>query len=330
MTETNDETTPSQTLSERPQATRPPGILSFTTFDEAWRAAQVAADSAIVPDTYRKKPQDVLIAWQQGAEVGLPPMQSLTAFAVVNGKPAPYGDGFLAILNGSPVFEDIEETFDEETNTATCTMWRKGRRPVSRSFSLAEAEQAGLYPATDREGKPSPKSPWNTYTRRMLQMRARGFAGRDLFPDVLRGMVIYEEAVDTAAVKDVELEVVADEPSSTIERARAKMAERHTGDASDPDPVPGHVDPDTGEILPDEAPRKARTTDVRSTIRMRTEDEAVDEYVKRIEAADTAEALDDLSIYNGKDSRLSKPVKDEIARRITEKRETLNIEEPNE
>ena len=52
---------------------------------------------------------------------------------------------------------------------------------------MADAKRAGL------AGK---SGPWTQYPRRMLQMRARGFALRDAFPDLLRGLVTAEEAMD--------------------------------------------------------------------------------------------------------------------------------------
>ena len=40
------------------------------------------------------------------------------------------------------------------------------------------------------------KNVWKSYPDRMLQMRARGFALRDSFPDVLKGLITREEAQD--------------------------------------------------------------------------------------------------------------------------------------
>jgi hypothetical protein len=73
---------------------------------------------------------------------------------------------------------------------ATCTAIRVGAEPVVRSFSVEDAKKAGLW------GK---AGPWQQYPKRMLQMRARGFAVRDAFPDVLRGLITAEEAADIPA-----------------------------------------------------------------------------------------------------------------------------------
>ena len=70
---------------------------------------------------------------------------------------------------------------------AVCVAKRKGKRPVEQRFSVDDAKKAGLW------GK---QGPWQNYPKRMLQMRARGFALRDAFPDALRGLVLAEEAQD--------------------------------------------------------------------------------------------------------------------------------------
>jgi hypothetical protein len=74
-----------------------------------------------------------------------------------------------------------------------CQAKRRGdAQPVESRFGVAEAKKAGLW------GK---QGPWTQYPRRMLQMRARGFALRDAFPDVLRGLVTAEEAADYTHVE---------------------------------------------------------------------------------------------------------------------------------
>ena len=48
--------------------------------------AQKIAPSALLPETLRGKPGDVLITIMTGAELGLSPMQSLRSIHVVKGK----------------------------------------------------------------------------------------------------------------------------------------------------------------------------------------------------------------------------------------------------
>lgn len=160
------------------------------TISEAMEFSKMLADSSMVPRAYQGKPQDIMVCVQWGYEIGLAPMQALQNIAVINGKPSVYGDAALALVQSSPVCEDIEEYFEAEGTpnpVAVCVAKRKGRKPVVARFSVEDAKRAGLW------GK---QGPWQAYPKRMMQMRARGFALRDAFPDVLKGLITAEEAQD--------------------------------------------------------------------------------------------------------------------------------------
>lgn len=160
------------------------------TLTEAIQFSEMLSRSTMVPKNYQGKAEDILVACQWGYEVGLQPLQALQNIAVINGKPSIYGDAALALVQNSSVCEDIEESIEGEGTpnpTAVCIARRKGRKPVKATFSVDDAKRAGLW------GK---QGPWTAYPKRMLQMRARGFAIRDAFPDVLKGLITSEEASD--------------------------------------------------------------------------------------------------------------------------------------
>lgn len=167
------------------------------TLDEAMRFSEMLSKSQMVPKAYQNKPEDVLVAVQWGKELGLAPLQALQNIACINGKPSVYGDAAMALVQASPVCEDIEEFFEGEGTPnpiAVCIAHRKGRKPVKATFSVEDAKRAGLW------GK---QGPWQAYPKRMMQMRARGFALRDAFPDVLKGLITAEEAQDYPETKDI-------------------------------------------------------------------------------------------------------------------------------
>lgn len=162
--------------------------IAPASFEDAWRMASAMAKSAFVPKDFQNNPANILVAMQMGAEVGLTPMQSLQSIAVINGRPSIWGDAMLALVMASPLYVNHDETLDEGTMTALATFVRKNKAtPIVRQFSRDDAIKAGLW------GK---SGPWQTYPKRMLQMRARGLALRDGFPDVLKGLSIAEEAID--------------------------------------------------------------------------------------------------------------------------------------
>ncbi len=174
-------------------STTPTRGLALSTMADAMKFGEMIANSDFAPKDFRGKPASCVLAIQAGAEIGLSPMQAMQSIAVVNGRPSIYGDAALAVVKASPVCEYVTETIegDGEQMVAICTAKRRGYpAPTISRFSVADAKRAGLW------GK---SGPWTQYSRRMLQMRARGFALRDCFPDVLRGLVTAEEAQDYPA-----------------------------------------------------------------------------------------------------------------------------------
>lgn len=160
------------------------------TMEELFIFAKAVINSGLAPRDF-KTPEAVLVAVQMGMELGLPPMAALQGIAVINGRPAVFGDAMPGIVNSSGLMEEYK---DEQVGTGDelgqrVTVKRRGRAdPLTRVFTVAMAKKAGLW------GK---AGPWTQYPDRMLLMRARSWALRDAFPDVMRGMACVEEVRDT-------------------------------------------------------------------------------------------------------------------------------------
>lgn len=163
------------------------GFMVANTLDDAMKIAAIIAKSEICPLKMKDKPGDVMVAMQLGAELGLKPMAAIQNIAVINGRPSVWGDALLAVCRQSPQFEWITETYIKERNGYECIVKRKGNPPITGNFDEVDAKKAALW---------TKQGPWTQYPKRMLQMRARGFALRDAFPDLLRGIITREEATD--------------------------------------------------------------------------------------------------------------------------------------
>lgn len=184
-------------------ATRQQFDLSPQTFDQALTFSKYLADSDLVPKDFKGRPGNCLVAIQWGAELGLKPLQAMQNLAVINGRPALWGDAVIALVRSSSLCEYVVETDDGQT--ATCKVKRRGEPEQVRTFSMDDARAAGL------AGK---QGPWTQYPKRMRQMRARAFALRDAFPDVLRGLPVAEEVMDTPTEKHMgPAEVVPQAPA---------------------------------------------------------------------------------------------------------------------
>ena len=164
--------------------------LQPTTFPEMIQLAKILAVSDIVPKDLRGKEANVLLVLMFGNEIGITAAQALQNVMVVNGRPSLWGDAVMGLVLASSVYEDSQDSFDptKDGGTATFRSKRKGKDWVVRTFSMKDAAKAKL---DKKEG------PWQEYPTRMLFHRARSWALRDSFADVLKGFRYYEEERDT-------------------------------------------------------------------------------------------------------------------------------------
>jgi hypothetical protein len=193
--------------------------LSPRNLEEAFQFANMLADSSIVPKDFIGKPGNILVAMQWGMELGLKPLQAMQNIAVINGRPSLWGDAVLALVLASPLCEYIEEW--EENGTAFCKVKRRGKPEDIQRFGDEEAKKAGLI------GK---QGPWSQYPQRMKKMRARSFAVRDNFADVLKGIQIAEEVGDYPAERDITpaRQTPTQIAQSAAAKARPALEDRHT------------------------------------------------------------------------------------------------------
>jgi hypothetical protein len=201
------------------------GIVRVGDMDGLWRFAGLLVQSQCLPDSWEDQ-ATAFIALQAGSEVGMSLVQTTKCVMVINKKPSLYDDGPLALCMASGKFDHSqhEETWDEATKEAVVTVCRIGGKPKTGRFSIAKAERAGLVRRNQNYG---------LYPDRMCTRRARAFALRDAFPDVLMGLSVKEEIED---VIDVTAEPVqtttASESLGASLRAQADKApaERSTAD----------------------------------------------------------------------------------------------------
>lgn len=194
--------------------------LAPTTISEALEFSRMLAASSMVPKDYAGKPENVFVAIQMGMELGVAPMQALQNIAVINGRPAVWGDLALAICKAHSAWKGIVEKCDDKG--AICIVSRHGEPDVTQQFTQADAAKAGLW------GK---QGPWTQYPRRMMQMRARAFALRDQFPDALKGIGIAEEVSDYPPEKDI---TPPSESRSSTSKLRGALgiADKTTGEVA--------------------------------------------------------------------------------------------------
>lgn len=168
------------------------GRLQLRTIGEAYAMATLLARAGMVPKGMTT--EQAAVAILRGLRLGMGPMESVQGISVINGRPTLWGDAMVATVKASGLL--VNEKTEYLPSLKDCqgvryTAWRKGvDEPYVGFFSVSMAKTAGLW------GK---SGPWTSNPIRMLMQRARAFALRDGFADVLQGMGSAEEALDVAA-----------------------------------------------------------------------------------------------------------------------------------
>ncbi len=223
-------------------------------FKELQELCTLLAASDIVPKDLQHKPANLLIVLMFGREIGLTTAQALQNVMVVNGRPSLWGDAVMGLVLSSSIYEDSKDEFDEKTMTATFHAKRKGKDWLVRSFSEADAKKANLW---------SKAGPWQQYPKRMLFHRARSWALRDSFADVLKGIRYFEEERDaiTVTVQDDGTYAMPKAKTATAPASQPKAEPQPTATAPKTEPT---KEPATGttpqNVFSGVVTRSAKTT----------------------------------------------------------------------
>jgi hypothetical protein len=135
-----------------------PGYLAPNSIAAVRELAELIAGGEWASSSYRGGDgkyvvEKIVLGIMHGAAVGLGPFAAIHAIAVIDGHPTIWGDGALALVEHSGLIQDMREDYTvdgEEGLTAICTIRRHPwPSPITRRFSMAMAEEAGL---TEKEG----------------------------------------------------------------------------------------------------------------------------------------------------------------------------------
>jgi hypothetical protein len=188
-------------------------LFDANQFGHWMNVAKQLSTSAMIPKNFTGKPMDIMVAMEMGRTIGLSMIQSLQCIAVINGRPSMWGDAVLAVCQGHPSHEWLkEEPIYKGSDIAgyKCTVKRRNQDAHIVVFMVEDAKKAGLW------GK---AGPWSAYPARMLQMRARGFALRDVYADALQGIHIAEESQDLHIIEGEKVKVSqADKMSALLSK----------------------------------------------------------------------------------------------------------------
>lgn len=224
------------------------GVVVPQSAEGFYRLAQWYVNAGMVPDSLRGPDAQsttarAAIAISAGAAVGLSHTQAMANVMVVNSRPSMWGDALIAVVRRSPECVEIIDTEEGETAICRATRIKKlsdgsfHRETREARFSQKDAERGGLLG----------KGPWKSNPARMRQNRARAFALRDLFADLLMGIGFAEEEEDIAAARRHDRGQAA---AADVRGAMDSLGGTEAPASSAPKPTPPADAPAGGLTLP--------------------------------------------------------------------------------
>lgn len=157
------------------------------------KSAELLANSDIIPQAFRGKPANVLIAMDMSQRLGVSPMLVMQNLYVIQGKPSWSSQFLIAMVNGSGRFTtplQFEFERDASGKATGCRAWAvsavTGEKIVGPAVTMEMAKAEGWLTKAG--------SKWQTMPELMLTYRAAAFFARTVCPDIAMGMYTeYEE-----------------------------------------------------------------------------------------------------------------------------------------
>ena len=186
-----------------PAQTYRPGeiFMSISAFEDAQRLVKPLATSDLVPDTFKNRIGNCLIALEAAQRIGASPLQVMQNLYIVHGKPAWSSQFLIACVNASRKFSPLryKMTGKKGADDYGCIAWAKdlndGEILESPEITIGTAKKEGWF---TKNG-----SKWQTMPELMLRYRTATLFARLYAPELTMGIQTDDEVndiVDTAPV----------------------------------------------------------------------------------------------------------------------------------
>lgn len=197
------------------------------------RLAHGIASTDFVPSGVRGRPGAVAAAILYGHELGLGPMVSLAGIDIVDGRPQPSSEMMRSLI----LRRGHRLLVTEATGVKATVVGRRVDTgdSLTITWTLDMAEKAGL----------AGKDNWRKYPRAMLVARASADVARMLFPDVIGGLTLPDDADQVAVAQDGG-DVAAQQALAPAQPATRTRTRRPAGAPADAPPAAA----DTADALP--------------------------------------------------------------------------------
>lgn len=191
------EVTPTEEIQMEPQTMAPQALTMWNDSRLMKNAAATAKSlsmSTIIPENFRGKVGDCLIAIDMANRMGISPLMVMQSSQIVKGNFTWRGSACKAFIDGCGKFRESEFVQVGEPGTSSYGYYlqavnnRTGKTVKGTTITMQMAIDEGW---TNKNG-----SKWKTMPEQMLKYRAAAFFARSECPEVLMGCYTAEEIQD--------------------------------------------------------------------------------------------------------------------------------------
>lgn len=161
---------------------------------KAWRTAEMLSKSTVIPEHYRDKPGDCLIAIDMSNRMGVSPIMIMQSSQIVKGNFTWRGQACKAFIDGCGKFKDSKYNFVGEEGTSTFGCYLSAVKKSTGETIVGQT--VTMQTAIDEGWVAKPGSKWKTMPGQMLRYRAAAFFARSECPEVLMGFYTADEIED--------------------------------------------------------------------------------------------------------------------------------------
>lgn len=161
-------------------------------FNELYTKATYLAKSDFVPDSYKNKPANCMIALETALRIGTSPLFVMEQLTIVHGKRSWSGQACGMLIESNPKFKDVELVYvgkeGEESWGAYVNATRRdnGKEVKGTTVTMKMAQLEGWTRNTK----------WKSMPEQMLAYRAYAFFARVHCAGVLNGFMVEGEPED--------------------------------------------------------------------------------------------------------------------------------------
>lgn len=172
--------------------------------------AKALAVSDLLPQAYRGKPANVLVAIEYGRALGLEPMAAIQGIVVIQGKPTASAQLVGALVRRAGHRLRVRLVTDDKGHPAAEATVIRSDDPDYEFRAVWTMERAKAANLVSKGGS------WQTYPAAMLKARAITEVARDACPEALAGVAYTPEELEPSTRTTVDTSTLTVTPAPVV------------------------------------------------------------------------------------------------------------------